>query len=79
MRVIPQEHVDTSTYTLRISRQSDPEKAARDYSEAHIAGTLFDPKSPFRAINIQSEEEKNRGGSPIMGDSLPGPLAGAGG
>lgn len=65
VRVIPQEHVDTSTYTLRISRQSDRKKQP-DYSEAHIAGTLFDPKSPFRAINIQSEEEKNRGGSPIM-------------
>ena len=65
VRVIPREHVDTSTYTLRISRQSDRKKQP-DYSEAHIAGTLFDPKSPFRAINIRNEEDKNRGGSSVM-------------
>ena len=65
VRIIPQESVDTTTYTLRISPQSD-RKRRPDYSEAHMAGTLFDPKSPYRAVNIQSEEEKNRGGSPIM-------------
>lgn len=65
VRITSQEHVEKSIYILRISRQSDRKKQP-DYSEAHMAGTLFDPKSPFRSINIQSEEEKNRGGGPIM-------------
>ena len=65
MRVIPQENVDTSAYTLRISSQNDRKKQP-DYSEAHIAGTLFDPKSPFRTINIQNEEDKGQGASTIQ-------------
>ena len=65
VRITPQEHVEASSYSLRISRQADRTKQP-DYSEAHIAGTLFDPESPFRMINIQDESEKNRGGNPFM-------------
>ena len=65
VKITPQEHVETSSYVLRISRQAD-RTMQPDYSEAHMAGTLFDPESPFRSINIQNEAEKNRGGSPVM-------------
>ncbi|RGY98398.1 lectin like domain-containing protein [Clostridium sp. AM58-1XD] len=64
LRIVPQEGIEASSYTLRISRQADRKKAP-DYSEAHIAGAIFDPESPFRFYNVQNAEEKNKGGSPV--------------
>ena len=62
--VTPQEGIEASSYTLRIFRQADRTKRP-DYSEAHIAGTMFDPESPFRFYNVQNEAEKNKSGSPV--------------
>lgn len=62
VRIRPQEHVEESCYQLRITKQANRTKQP-DYSEAHMAGTMFDPKSPFRMLNISKESEKNRGGN----------------
>lgn len=64
VRIVPHEGTEKASYTLRIARQADRKKRP-DYSEAHIAGTIFDPESPFRYMNIQSAEEKDCGSNPI--------------
>ncbi|WP_180994775.1 Ig-like domain-containing protein [Clostridium sp. chh4-2] len=64
VRIVPHEGTERASYTLRVAGQADRKKKP-DYSEAHIAGTIFDPESPFRYLNIQNAEEKDQGSSPI--------------
>lgn len=63
-RITPENGVKSSSYILRISRQTNGERMP-DFSEAHIAGATYDPESPFRFLNIQNPEQKNRGNSPL--------------
>lgn len=64
VRVRPQQGTESSVYSLRIFRKKQTGKMP-DYSEAHIAGTIYDPESPFRYMNVENEAEKNKGHAPI--------------
>lgn len=57
IRVVPQAGTAASSYRLRIARKADRTKMP-DYSEAHMAGTIFDTKSPFRFSNIQNARDR---------------------
>ncbi|PNV63819.1 hypothetical protein C0033_00345 [Clostridium sp. chh4-2] len=61
VRVVPLEGVESSSYTLRVAKQANRKKIP-DYSEAHMAGTSYDPKSPFRFTNTKKPEDKDKGG-----------------
>ena len=61
VHIYAQEGTVYSGYRLKLFEQTD-KTSMPDYSEAHIAGTVFDRLSPLRWLTLDGSE-KNRGGN----------------
>lgn len=55
VRVLAAEGTKEAAYSLRLQDQSARKKTP-DYSEAHLSGTMYDRKSPFRMRDLSDDD-----------------------